>query len=134
MHEQVPEDGTVAMEAIGYQGYYSKRRVIDLAGLVSPIVVEIRRESSSSAQAFHRVLSQLQPDYIVLRSYEYDDNRHFHGGRLFETEEQRSDFVQWYEEAARFDAPLPELWNSLGHLTVFRRNPLTDSHADSGSP
>jgi hypothetical protein len=66
---ETPPDATVAMEAIGYQGYYSRRRVVDLAGIVSPRVVAIRQASRNNAEAFYRILQDLRPDYLVLRSW-----------------------------------------------------------------
>ena len=96
----------VATEAIGYQGYYSKRRIIDLAGLTSREVVSASRESRrNSAATFHRVLKRTRPDYIVLRSFEVDQNRAFHGGRLFQTRAQRSYFDETYVELQRFQVP-----------------------------
>jgi hypothetical protein len=116
-----PRDATVAMEAIGYQGTYSNRRVIDLAGLISPEVVALYKSAPSHAVAFEGVLLRLRPDYLVLRSFEVDTNHHYHGGRLFETEGQRMTFARLYEEAARFSAPYPEIWGRLSYLTVYRR-------------
>ena len=116
-----PREATVAMEAIGYTGTYSNRRVIDLAGLISPEVVALYKSASSHAVAFERVLLSLRPDYLVLRSFEVDINQHYHGGDLFETEEQRRTFNRLYEEAARFSAPYPEVWGRVAYLTVYRR-------------
>ena len=116
-----PPTAVLAMEAVGYQGYYSERAVIDLAGLVSPAVVEIRRDSPSNAEAFHRMLRDLRPDYLVLRSFEVDDNAHFHGGPLFESAARRAYFGDHYEEVRRFEAPLSERWAEKCCLTVFRR-------------
>ena len=109
------------MEAIGYQGYYSKRRVVDLAGLVSPRVVRLREQSATNAEAFHRILQEMEPDYLVLRSFEVDENRHYHGGRLFATSDQRAYFETHYEEVRRFRAPYPAVWGGQGALTIFRR-------------
>jgi hypothetical protein len=116
---------SVAMEAIGYQGTYSHRRVIDLAGLISPEVVRIRATSATSAEAFARVLDELEPDYLVLRSFEADENESFLGGPLIATIAQRDAFA-CYREVARFSAPEAdaEQWGRLGHLTVFERAPL----------
>jgi hypothetical protein len=111
------------MEAVGYQAWYSDRRVIDLAGLVSPAVVEIRRSSPSNAEAFFTVLRDLKPDYLVLRSFEVDRNMHYHGGKLFETTEHLAYFAGHYEEARRFEAPLPQMWHNSAYLTIYRRLP-----------
>jgi hypothetical protein len=119
--QHAPRDASVAMEAIGYQGTYSHRRVIDLAGLVTPEVVRIRQQASSNTAGFHAILDELRPDYLVLRSFEVDRNRLFGGGPTFETQAQADRFAMRYEEAARFEAPLPELWGPLSFVTVFRR-------------
>lgn len=121
LRDTLPASASVATEAIGYIGYYSERRVIDLAGLVSPEVVRIRAASASNGEAFARVLSELRPDAVVLRSYEVERNRHFHGGKLFETPEARQEFDRHYRVAARFEGPHPELWGRLGRLTIYRR-------------
>jgi len=116
-----PRDCLVAMEAIGYQGYYSGRRVLDLGGLVSPDVVEARRESWSNGEAFHRVISQRGPDFLVLRSFEVDQNLHFHGGPLFTTDERIAWFAGQYKEVKRFEAPHPDLWGPTAYLTIYGR-------------
>jgi arabinofuranosyltransferase len=123
LRENTPPQATVAMEAIGYQGYYSDRRVIDMAGLVSPEVVALRRVSKSNAELFYQLQSQLKPDYLVLRSFEVDENRHFHGGAIFENDTQREYFQEHFSELQRFDAPHPELMGENGHLTVYGRRP-----------
>jgi hypothetical protein len=123
-----PESASVATEAIGYQGYYSKRRIIDLAGLTSREVVAASRESlGNSAATFYRVLQRTRPDYIVLRSFEVDRNQAFHGGPLFQTREQRSHFDENYSEKNRFRAP--GFGGPVSFLTVFaKRNPaMSDS-------
>jgi len=121
LNRNTPPGAVVAMEAIGYQAYYSRRKVIDLAGLVSPEVVRIRRGSPSNAEAFFRVLKDLRPDCLVLRSFEVDANRHYHGGPLFANDEQIAYFAGHYQEAERFVAPLPEVWGETSYLTIYRR-------------
>lgn len=116
-----PEDASIAMEAIGYQGFYSRRRVIDLAGLVSPQVVEIRRRSHSSAQAFDSVLRELEPDYVLLRSFEIDDGQSFFGGRLFEDGDSERRFFESYAEVQRFESQGANTWGPLGTLTLYQR-------------
>jgi hypothetical protein len=118
-----PEGATVATEATGYQGYYSKRRIIDLAGLTSREVLYAARESGgNSAATFHRVLKRTKPDYIVLRSFEVDENRAFHGGPLFRTREQQRYFDETYVELRRFRAP--GFGGPLSFLTVFVKREL----------
>ncbi len=136
LQNNTPPESVVAMEAIGYQAFFSQRAVIDLAGLVSPQVVALRKETSSNAELFFRVISMLKPDYIVLRSFEVEENRYFHGGRLFETEEQREYFWRNYIESRRFTAPYP-IWGDNGFLTIYDRNTedrgvASDKGIDSG--
>ena len=121
LRRNAPVGSVVAMEAIGYQGFYSQRKVVDLAGLVSPTVVELRRESRSNAEVFQKVVTQLRPDYIVLRSSEIEKNRHFHGGPLFENDQQKRLFFGCYREVKRFRAPYPEVWGDFAERSIFER-------------
>jgi hypothetical protein len=121
LKNNTPPDSVVAMEAVGYQAFYSERAVIDLAGLVSPAVVALRKTESSNAGSFFETLSKLKPDYVVLRSFEVVENRHFHGGKLFDDEEQRRYFDRHYETCASFAAPYPERWGENSYLTIYRR-------------
>jgi hypothetical protein len=133
LNEHVLLAESVATEAIGYQGYFSERRIIDFAGLVSPEVTRIRRASKSFADAFHSILENLAPDYIVLRSYEVDTNEAFFGGPMFATTEQESYFRSRYVEVARLSAPYSARAEKLSHLTIFR---LTGHHKwdSTGAP
>jgi hypothetical protein len=54
-----------------------------------------------------------------LRSFEYDENRHFHGGRLFDSDQQKSQFDSAYEECKRFSAAHIDLWESYSFLTIY---------------
>jgi hypothetical protein len=117
------EDAVVAMEAIGYQGTTAHRRIIDLGGLISPAVVRIHRETGTNAETFDRVLTELEPDALVLRSVEADENVHFQGGRLFDTEEQFGRFRARYAEAVRMTAPDSVLWGRVARLTIYLRRP-----------
>ena len=130
LRDHTPRGASVAMEAIGYQGYYSERRIIDMAGLVTPRVVELKASTGSNAVLFKRIITELRPDYIVLRSFEVDENRHFNGGKLFDTPRDRAEFFEWHREAQRFAAPHPELGPLITHITVYeRRGTRSDHHA-----
>ena len=114
-----PADAVVAMEAIGYQGYYSRRTVFDMAGLVSPRALTIR---DRTGDGFHRLVSEVQPDYLVLRAFEVQRNENFAwGGPLFRTPEQKAYFSQHYRLAKHFVAPDEVLWGELATLDVFER-------------
>jgi hypothetical protein len=108
------------MEAIGYQGYYSERKVIDFAGLVTPETVEYKKQTAMNGEVFHSVLQFFKPDYIVLRSFEVDTNKHFNGGPLFLTPDREQEFHRTYREVKRYIGaghnPM-----SLSNLTVFER-------------
>jgi len=114
-------DATVAMEAIGYQGTYAHRRVIDLAGLISPRVTALMREGPTPARAFARIVHELAPDYIVLRSFEVDRNRNRNGGPFFETARAESVFHRAYGDRLRVTAPFAALWGGGARLTVYAR-------------
>ena len=68
---------TVYLEPLGYIGYYSGMRMNDFPGLVSPEVVRIRRrlpsDEMSARAARYLVLEELKPDWVVLRSIEYNN-------------------------------------------------------------
>lgn len=121
LRDHMPRDTDVAMEAIGRQGYFSERRVIDPAGLVTPEVVEYKASTGSNAEVFRRILRELEPDYLVLRSFEVDENRHFNGGPLFATAGDAAWFHARYREARRFAAPHAEMAPLIWHLTVYQR-------------
>lgn len=116
-----PSTSTVAMEAIGYQGTYSNRHIIDLAGLISPAVVELHKGSRTNAEAFGKILRELRPDYLVLRSFEVTENRHLSGGVLFETPEDAERFWSVYERVREFTAPYREVWGERSAITIYAR-------------
>lgn len=138
LRRHTPPDATVSMEAIGYQGYFSRRYIIDTAGLITPRVTEYQRHTRDNAQVFEWIREELRPDYIVLRSFEVDTNRHFNGGPLFATPEKAARFHATYREAVRFAAPnikrlpdgSPDLNASLlCRITIYQRIPPADSAA-----
>ena len=92
------------MEAIGYQGYYAHRRVIDIAGLISPEVLGLVDAPYRGGVVMGRILKELKPDYLVLRAVEVDDNQHLHGGPLFPETEDRAYFEQYYTLEESFEA------------------------------
>jgi hypothetical protein len=112
---------SVAMEAIGYEGTYSRRRVVDLAGVISPQVVSIHRASRSNGETFERVLQAFAPEAVVIRTYEFEQNRHMMGGPLFETREARARFLDEYEKALELTAPNPDIWGDNASIMVWHR-------------
>ena len=129
LRDNTSADSNVLMEAIGYQGTLSGRRVIDLAGLVTPRVVELQRESRTNAEAFAKILGEFTPDYVVLRTIEVDNNQHFYGGPLFATPEAAAAFRSSYRPVATYKAPYPELWHTGSSVTIDRKSTrLNSSH------
>lgn len=67
--EHTPADAVIAAPDIGALGYYSQRRVVDLAGLVTPAMVpvlqELPPETAVARFAFARFS---RPDYLVDRA------------------------------------------------------------------
>jgi len=131
LREHTASEAVVAMEAIGFQGYHSRRRVIDLAGLISRSVTDIRATTPDSATCLQEVLRRLHPDALVLRRFELRENQHFHGGPLFRSEEQRELFFAKYQEARSFVAPHPDLWGRLSEVVVFLKRP---AHVQAAGP
>jgi hypothetical protein len=121
LRDHTPDGATVAMEALGYQGALSERRVYDLAGLISPEVSRIRRESEDNGQVYRRVIEEMNPDYLVLRSFEVDGGTARGGGPMFENDEQRAEFFSHYREIRRYTAPYPDLWGSNASLTLYEK-------------
>ena len=65
-----PKD-TVFLEPLGYIGYFSQLKMLDYPGLSSPEVVAVRRQHARST--FADIIVALQPDWLVLRSFEADN-------------------------------------------------------------
>jgi hypothetical protein len=64
-----PADAVLAAPDIGALGYLSQRRVVDLAGLVTPQMVPIlRRMPAEDAIARFEFASFARPDYVVDRA------------------------------------------------------------------
>jgi hypothetical protein len=64
-----PPEAVIAVPDIGAIGYYSQRRVVDLAGLVTPEMVPVlRREPQEDAVANLSFASFARPDFLVDRA------------------------------------------------------------------
>ncbi len=66
-HARSPRD-TVFLECLGYIGYYSQLKMLDVPGLSSPEVVEVRRHLGRTNQ--NQMYLELKPDWMVLRPNE----------------------------------------------------------------
>lgn len=68
-------DATVMLEPLGYAGYFSERKIYDLAGLVSAEFAPSPAKFEPG-WGFDQVEKYL-PDYVVLRRYEVRDNKFY---------------------------------------------------------
>jgi hypothetical protein len=121
LQKNTPQNATVAMEAIGYQGYYSDRLVIDMAGLISPEVVALTEENKRPYEMFYSILHNIKPNYLVLRSYEVENNKHLHGGPLFEDESAAEEFAALYEREIELQAPNLKAWGKNAKISIYKR-------------
>jgi len=58
-----PRDATVLLEPLGYIGYYSDRVMIDEVGLVTPRIVELKRQGIVDTA---RYVEFFRPDFVVV--------------------------------------------------------------------
>jgi hypothetical protein len=113
----------VALEPIGYVGYYSGRRILDEVGLVSPEMIPLNREG---AGWFGRMLTRHRPDYVVERpSYLIRNETLLTGVRMFASEAEREAFLAEYEPVAGFSTTAlpPRLARNYRFVIFTRRTP-----------
>lgn len=90
---------SVMLEPIGFLGFHSKcRKVMDLAGLVSPDVLVYRRQGNPGW--FFEAVVKKKPQFIVLRKGEVERNLGFNVGILFSSEQQREAWKKLYQEVS----------------------------------
>jgi hypothetical protein len=68
LRNHVAPDERVFLETIGYIGYFSRARLLDYPGLVSPEVVAARKELELD---FNGLIDHFRPEWLVLRPIEY---------------------------------------------------------------
>jgi hypothetical protein len=59
------------LEPIGYIGYFSRARVLDAVGLVSPEVIPYFRRGAASP--YLDIMAEIKPEWVLLRAGEYQD-------------------------------------------------------------
>jgi len=107
---------SVMLEPIGYIGFFSEcRKVLDLAGLVSPEILAYRRTQKRGW--FFEAVRQFNPQFVVLRKGEIEKNLGFNIGFLFGSEAERETFLKSYAPVP----PVPDLdWTSL--FTLYQKH------------
>ena len=63
LNQNTPVGATVQLEPLGYSGYYADRVMLDEVGLVTPRVVELKREGILDSVQYIPIL---KPDYVVV--------------------------------------------------------------------
>jgi hypothetical protein len=66
LKDHVHADETVFLEPIGYIGYFSQVKIVDWPGLVSPRVVQLRREGVT----LEKMPNELKPNWVIFRPHE----------------------------------------------------------------
>ena len=66
LDQNVPPDAVIATNDVGAIAYFSRRRVLDTVGLISPEVLEYRRGGQSADEAMYSLLDAERPDYAVV--------------------------------------------------------------------
>jgi hypothetical protein len=95
LQAHTPAQARIATEPIGYIGYYSRRRIVDEVGLVTPRMIPINRAGDGW---FGRMVRAEQPDYVVERYYYLEQNRTLLTGvRMFATSSDREWFFRRYQ-------------------------------------
>lgn len=119
LRDHTPVDARVAMEPIGYIGYYSQRRILDEVGLVSPEMIPLNR---AGAGWFPEMIERYHPPYIVERPIYLVLNRTLNSGvRIFRTGEERARFAALYEPVALFgDNNVPKSLIPDYRFVIFR--------------
>lgn len=127
-----PDNALVALEPLGYIGYFSRRRMIDTVGLVTPGMVEINR---AGAGWFTRMIERYRPDYVVERPVYLDRNAAILSGvPYFGRTVERETFDQTYEPVREFKpGPLRETLRADYYFRVYRRR-STQGPKVSGEP
>ena len=69
----LPTDAVLAVNDIGAITYFSQRRVLDTVGLISPEVLDYRRQGERLDAAAFRFLRARRPDYAILFPDWYPD-------------------------------------------------------------
>lgn len=112
LREQMKPDETVMLEPIGYIGYFSQRRVLDVIGLVSPQVLPFWHKDDSAPMG--TIATHFKPEWVVLRPGELQHILDFH----------RSDWERDYQKIRTFSYK-PSATREPVVFEVFKRRDST---------
>ena len=93
-HARTPHD-TVMLEPLGYIGYFSGLKMLDLPGLASKEVVAVRKQLGPSRE--NQVFLKLKPDWLVLRPVEISTESLVQSGPL----QEDYDLVQVFDASEK---------------------------------
>ena len=112
-----PADSITMLEPLGYIGYYSQRRILDLAGLVSPQFRPSRAKFEPGWGADQ--ILKWRPEFVVLRQYEVPENKFFASldAPMFRDDKQRDEFTSLYRPIKHFGSE----WRPDLSLVVYAR-------------
>jgi hypothetical protein len=96
LDKNTPTESSVGALEVGIIGYYSKRTIIDFAGLLQPEVAEQMRYNSSYQDTATWAVSHYKPDYVVLQTRGFPD---------LENMLMRQCTQEAYFKASQYDAP-----------------------------
>jgi hypothetical protein len=114
-----PPDALVSLEPIGYIGYYSRRRILDEVGLVTPGVIPFTRRG---AGWFTGVVGRYQPDYIVERPHYLMANKTLNSGvPMFASPAERDWFWRNYTPVRVFQAGGARLYRRAYTFVILKR-------------
>lgn len=132
LREHTPLDARVAMEPIGYVGYYSERRVLDEVGLVSPEMIPLNRDG---AGWFSRMIDRFHPDYVVERPAYLLANETINTKvPMFRDERAREAFEAGYQAVAAFGTTdLPRHLIRDYSFVIYRRRKAPGTSRDSAA-
>jgi hypothetical protein len=119
LHGVTGPNDSIGCEALGYFGYYSRRRIYEFPGLANRQVTEFLRDHPEKRRLDY-VLEHFRPTYIVLRRREFDEFTKLpEDAWLLKNYTLDKEFSVTAEGRARLLAP--ERNADLSYL-IFRRN------------
>ncbi len=122
--QNTPPDSLVSAEPIGYIGYYSRRRILDEVGLVSPGVIPFNRRG---AGWFAGVVKRYRPDYIVERPHFLMANKTLNSGvPMFASPAERDWFWAHYRRVAEFPGSGSPAFTRAYTFTILQRRAVAD--------